>query len=364
MKKRIVILSQVMYPNLRPRAQRTTELAKELARQGYEVIVYALLGDYDYTDFIKDTGVCVKNLGNTNWGLNNSDEVIKQTAIHHVLNRTVGKYFWLPDRVLIPMVKKAIMKEGHIDCLITIAVPHVIHYAASLADLSKVACWIADCGDPFMLNPFSKHPKYFEKYERKWCEKCNYITVPVEEAINGYYPEYKNKIKVIPQGFDFSSTKIAEYKKNEVPTFAYIGAVYPGNRDPKLFLEYLKNIDMNFKFKIFGSSWAYFEPYNVLLNNRLEYCGKMPREQLIYELSKCDFLININNSSGVQIPSKLIDYYLSNRPILSITTNLRQDEIDNFHQFVSGNYENQTEAYNVENYNIVNVANKFISLLL
>lgn len=214
-----------------------------------------------------------------------------------------------------------------------------------------------------MLNPFSKHPKYFEKYERKWCEKCNYITVPVEEAINGYYPEYKNKIKVIPQGFDFSSTKIAEYKKNEVPTFAYIGAVYPGNRDPKLFLEYLKNIDMNFKFKIFGSSWAYFEPYNVLLNNRLEYCGKMPREQLIYELSKCDFLININNSSGVQIPSKLIDYYLSQRPILSISTNLSQDEIYNFNQFVLGNYDDQTQFCNIDDYNIVNVVKKFVSLM-
>jgi hypothetical protein len=362
MKKRIVIISQVMYPSLLPRAHRTTELAKELVRQGNEVIVYALLGDYDYTAFSKETGVVVKCLGKTDWGLINSDEKTSRNFFQRIVNRTVGKYLWLPDRTMIPMVKNAIKKEGNMDCLITIAVPHVIHYAASLADLNQVGCWIADCGDPFMLNPFSKHPRYFEKYERAWCNKCNYITVPVETAIKGYYPEYADKIRIIPQGFDFSATKIAEHKKNDVPTFAYIGAVYAGKRDPKMFLEYLKESKMDFKFKIFGSSWSHFEPYQEIFKGKLKYCGRMPREQLIYELSKCDFLININNESGVQTPSKLIDYYLSTRPILSISTHLRQDEIEHFNQFIIGNYENQTIVNNIEDFNIVNVAKQFVSL--
>ena len=76
MAKRIVIISQVMFPSLLPRAQRTTELAKELSRQGYEVIIYALLGSYNYKEFIEETGVQVKNLGYSDWGLINSDEEI------------------------------------------------------------------------------------------------------------------------------------------------------------------------------------------------------------------------------------------------------------------------------------------------
>lgn len=362
MAKRIVIISQVMFPSLLPRAQRTTELAKELSRQGYEVIIYALLGSYNYKEFIEETGVQVKNLGYSDWGLINSDEEIHRTFFHRIVNRTIGKYLWLPDRTIIPMVKQAIKEEGNIDCLITIAVPHVIHYSASKADLTKVGCWIADCGDPFMLNPFSKHPKYFEKYERLWCEKCDYITVPVDTAINGYYPEYANKIRIIPQGYDFSSNKVAEYKKNEVPTFAYIGAVYAGKRDPKLFLEFLKTERRDFKFKVYGSSWSFFEPYKNVFGDKLEYCGRLPRERLIYELSQCDFLININNESGVQTPSKLIDYYLSTRPILSISTHLRQDEIGHFNQFIIGNYENKTIVNNIEDFNIINVAKQFVSL--
>lgn len=360
---KIVIISQVMFPSLLPRAHRTTELAKELARQGHQVIVYALLGNYDYSSFKKDTGVEVKQLGVSTWGLENSEEESNRNLIKRIIKRTVGKYLWLPDRELIPMVKQAINEQAGINCLITIAMPHVIHYGASLANLNNVNTWIADCGDPFMLNPFSKHPKYFEKYERSWCDRCDYITVPVESAIKGYYPEYANKIKVIPQGFDFSSTKTAEYVKNDVPTFAYIGAVYPGKRDPKMFIEYLIKLGIDFKFKIFGSSWFFFEPYKEQLKEKLEFCGKMPREKLIYELSKCDFLININNESGVQTPSKLIDYYLSKRPIITVSTQLKQHEIETINQFIKGIYENQTAVVDVEEYNIVNVAGRFLSLM-
>lgn len=360
---KIVLITQVIYPSLLPRAHRTTELAKELARQGHEVVVYAILGKYDYSCFCRDTGVVVKNLGASSWGLIDSDEKANRNVFVRAFNRLVGRYLWLPDRELIPMVKKAINSEGKVDCLITIAMPHVIHYAASLANLDNVGTWIADCGDPFMLNPLTKQPRYFEKYERSWCDKCDYITIPVSEAVDGYYPEYKSKIRIIPQGFDFSSTKIADYNKNEVPTFAYIGAVYPGSRDPKLFLEYLNTLNIDFKFKIFGSSWSYFEPYKASLQEKLGYCGRMPREKMIYELSKCDFLINIKNDSSVQVPSKLIDYYLSSRPILSISSNFNESERGAFDEFLVGNYQKQTYIPSIQNYNIKNVTLQFISLI-
>lgn len=361
--KKIIIISQVLFPSLLPRAHRTTELAKELSKKGCDVTVYALLGNYDYSLFTQETGVKVKNLGNSKLGLVNSDEHFGGNLLTKAFNHFCGRYLWTPDRELIPMVKRAICSENEIDCLITIAVPHVIHYAASKSRLDMVKRWIADCGDPFMLNPFSKHPKRFEKYERNWCEKCDYITVPVTEAIKGYYPEYAAKIRVIPQGFDFEGTKIAEYVRNDVPTFAYIGAVYPGNRDPKLLLEYLCSLKQNFKFIIYGASWHYFEPYKQFLGEKLVFGGRMPRERLIFELSKCDFLINLNNKSGVQIPSKLIDYYLSHRPIISISSDLTEFEKQNLIAFLNFDFTNKAVIPNVADYDIRNVACQFISLM-
>ena len=70
-----------------------------------------------------------------------------------------------------------------------------------------------------MLNPFIKVPKFMKRFEDMWCSMCDYIAVPTKESYKGYYEQYWNKIRVIPQGFDFSKTPIAEYKKNAVPTF-------------------------------------------------------------------------------------------------------------------------------------------------
>ena len=49
-----------------------------------------------------------------------------------------------------------------------------------------------------------------------------------------------------------------------------------------------------------------------------------------------DFLINIKNDVTEQLPSKLIDYLLIDRPILDMDgNNLDQTKID---QFLDGNY--------------------------
>ena len=64
----------------------------------------------------------------------------------------------------------------------------------------------------------------------------------------------------------------------------------------------------------------YFDDYKEKLGERLDVRSYIQRESLIRELSHCDFLINIKNESSVQSPSKLIDYALTHRPILTITS--------------------------------------------
>ena len=66
------------------------------------------------------------------------------------------------------MVRRVIKRERKIDYLITIAFPFTIHWAtASLAHKKYFKFWVSDCGDPFMGNPFIKHPFYFKYLEKK-----------------------------------------------------------------------------------------------------------------------------------------------------------------------------------------------------
>lgn len=360
---KIVIISSEFFPCMKPRGLRTTELAKELVRQGHDVSVYAMLGSYDYTEYSNATGIKINQLGVSRWGVKDCDGISHANFFRKVIVHFWGKYFWLPDRDLIRMVKNAISKEKNVDCLITIAKPHAIHYAASLSDLSAVACWIADCGDPFTLNPFSHYSTKFVEFEKLWSRKCDYITVPVQEAIHGYYPEFHPKIRVIPQGFNFDEVRLAAYRPHEQPTFAYIGTVYKGLRDPEAFLHYLSTKKEDFRFFVYGNSWHHFLPYKRVLGDRLQFGGKLSHNCLLTVISSMDFLININNSSNVQQPSKLIDYALSNRPFMSISSSFCEKERVLFEEFLCGDYSNRESFKNLDSYNIKNVAQNFVDLV-
>ena len=83
---------------------------------------------------------------------------------------------------------------------------------------------------------------------------------------------------------------------------------------------------------------------------------------MIKEIKKMDFLINIENINlPGQLPSKLIDYAISNRPILSINTSNFKSE--NIIEFLNGNYQSRLVVDNLEDYRIERVTNKFIELL-
>lgn len=184
--------------------------------------------------------------------------------------------------------------------------------------------------------------------------------MPIDSAKEAYYQEFKKKIQVIPQGFQFDNIELSDYKKNKIPTFAFSGKIYPGLRDPSKFLDYLLTLKLDFRFILYSKNTLFYESYKSKLNEKIEIRDYVPREELLFELSKMDFLINIKNISGVQQPSKLIDYALTKRPILEITSDFEEEK--SFNQFMEGDYTNQMNFENIQRYDIKNVANQFFKL--
>ena len=365
MAQKILIISRTILPNLAPRAHRATELAKELARQGHEVTLAAVLGKYDYSEFQKETGIRICNLGMSKFEWNNSDTEQKSISLWRKgVVFLLRRWLAFPDILVGKHTARFLKKCGHYDRLITIAIPYPIHWGATYAKRHynhlKDTVWVSDCGDPFMGNPIGGHPFYFKWVEKWWCRTTDYIVIPTELAINGYYPEFRDKIRVIPQGFVFDDSLVAPYKKNEVPTFAYSGMVYPQKRDPRKFLDYLVNKGGDFKFVVYTNKITLFEPYLELLKNKIEIRDYVPHDQLIHELSMMDFVINISNESNVQVPSKLIDYYLTHRPILEITSAFK--EARTFEEFCNEDYHGQVIIDHPERFNITNVAKAFAEL--
>jgi hypothetical protein len=350
-----------------PRAHRTTELVKEFARQGHEVKVYAVLGNYDYSDFEKEYGVKVKNI-KLKWQLHpyNSDGDYKRNLIDKISGRLFRK-FEFPDIEFMFRMNRIIRNEKNTDLLISIANPHPIHWGCAKAKQKLKTpfpkTWIADCGDPFMKNGSgNKHLKYFAKYEKLFCSMADYISVPHAGAMDAYYPEYRNKIKIIPQGFEFDlPIRKAETKENEIITFAYAGVFLKDIRNPKSFLQYLTTIKQGFRFHVYTSHSELLDEFKQDLGDKLIIKKPISRQLLLDELRQMDFLLNFENlNTPSAIPSKLIDYAITGRPILSINQANIKEEI--IYEFLNREFRNALKIEDVEQYHISNVAAAFLSL--
>lgn len=365
-KKKILIVSSTFYPQNSPRSFRTTELVKEFARQGHEVTLLTLKNDEYHIPFEEEQGVTIRDFGPLYFPeIEFNGESGLSALVKKVIRRGLLLLFEYPEIELMPRVKKALKKESGYDLLISIAVPHPIHWGVARAwDRTIADTWVADCGDPYMGATMDSFDKlfYFKYFEKDFCRKTDFITVPVEEAKEGYYPEFRGKIEVVPQGFKFDEVEIdhASYIPNSVPTFAYAGGLIPQNRDPRPFLDYLITLDQDYRFIVFTKTKFLIEPYVESANGKIEIRDYIPRKKLLKVLSGMDFLINFENKSPLQSPSKLIDYYLAGRPVLSIpNTNLNKKAIN---EFLRGNYRNQYNFRDIDQYRIENVCNRFLDL--
>lgn len=367
-KKKILIVTGVFYPINSPRSHRATELAKEFARSGHNVTVMAPGDSAHHPDFEKKYGIKIKDIGS----LKLKPIVIKGKGFINlfwrILARVTSLILVYPDIELFWLVKKALKSQGNYDLMISVAVPYPVHWgvAAVQSENNRIAkVWAADCGDPFMgqENDTFKMPFYFKYVEKWFCRKADFLTVPTIGAINGYYPEFHSKIKVIPQGFNFDEHV---FDNQNVPSekirFAYAGMFIPGRRDPTEFLKYITSLPTDFEFHIYTSNATLVEPFLLSEEKRIIVHEFIPRHELLEKIASMDFVVNFENVGMKQTPSKLIDYLILNKPILSVlTNNLKTQVID---QFLKTDYSGQYIISNVDQYRIENVCKNFIELCL
>lgn len=349
-----------------PRSFRTTELAKEFARQGHQVTVLTPRNPSYHDEFEQEHNLVIKDLGARSW----KELSIEGTGLRRLLRRGIKRLLNLlllyPEIELMYLLARALKKERGHDLLISIAAPHVIHWGVArvwkhpgvIADI-----WIADCGDPFMgaENDSFKKPFYFKYVEKWWCRKVDFITIPIEEARLAYYPEFRDKITVIPQGFKMSDYKIKEGEpQNKVATFAYAGIFIPQKRDPSEFLNYLTKQSTPFEFYIYTRTPDLIRPYLEKAKGQIILSDYIPRYDLLEKLSTMDFLVNFENAGPLQRPSKLIDYLIAGRPVLSVKYKDFKPLI--VKEFLNCNYTNQLVLPSIDNYRIENIIANFLAL--
>lgn len=369
-KKKILIVSRSFFPQNSPRSFRTTELAKEFARQGHEVDV--LLPQNLQTEieekFDNSTGIRFLYYGPLKWKLLQRSKISWIGDWKRKFGRLLFLLFEYPNIEIYFKLPKALKRLQAYDLMVTIAVPHENHWATARVRTKNhpvANTWVADCGDPFMTNVLETiaPPFYFGFLENNFLKKADFVSVPTEGSVKGYNAKYRHKFRVIPQGFNFSDVKLATSKpEHKQPTFAYAGGVtHRGIRSLHGFIGVLKKLNRPFRLHVFSNSA--FEVLSQEVSgyeNQIVFHQAIPREELLVELSQMDFLVNLDNGTHLNTPSKLIDYALTGRPILNIHPEKPDEEL--IRHFLTGEYNQALKVDDLDRYNIKNVAAQFLEL--
>ena len=322
--------------------------------------------DSDFSDFAEKYPVTVKSLGKPR--LKPFGGSTKTGRLMRKFGRALYFLMAYPDIELMWRVRQALKNENGFDMMITIAVPHTIHWGGAWArtrDNRIAKTWIADCGDPFMgltLESF-RFPFYLGYFEKWFCRKADFISVPTEGSKEAYFPDYRGKIRVIPQGFDFENVRLFEGKnERSCVHFVYAGGVSAsGVRNPFKILEHMVTGDKDFRFYLYATTGRdLLKGLAEKSKGRVVICDPMPREDLLYELSKADVLVNLDNGVGTQTPSKLIDYGLTGKPIMNIS-----GENPDYHlidRFLTGDFSGSLAVDDISRYDIRTVSGQFLAL--
>ncbi len=367
----ILIICGSFYPIQSPRSFRATELAKELVRQGHTITV-ATIWHESHTGFSKETGIKIEHYSNRSPQILDIKGGKASQLLRRGVTRGLDLFFHYPQIRIKKWVEKY-LRESNIfyDAVISIAVPFPIHWGVAKVwqkeENRKAKIWIADCGDPFMHASHDSFPKmpYFHFLENKFLGLADFVTVPFEEMKFLFNQKYRDKLKVIPQGFKFEDNNLPQYKPNPVTTFIYAGVVMPGSRDPFSLVDYLVVENYDFRFVIYTRQQHQFSAYSAIVGSKLILKDYIPREALLKELARADFLVNVNTDSIDgrinAVPTKLIDYKISKRPILSYEQSRLPKKV--IREFMARDFTNAFVDPNFDRYKIEKVAQQFIDLI-
>lgn len=378
---RILIVSYFYYPESTPRAYRAFELVEELKKEGHIVDILtcqneAISYNENNINLVKP-GFFLnrnKNFNPSSQGKLSSGEGFIQKTLKKGLcfyNRILGGRTIEGAYYMYRWLKANSMQEY--DLCISIGLPFCSHLATSFARKKgylRTKRLVFDYGDSYYKN---KHMQLFYtafKVEEKCLKQVDAVTVPIVEALGNFNCFNQTfSLSVIPQGFYFEQDEFDTINLkplNNKPSIVFAGNFYKGIRNPIPFFKKIKQEGLidSIEFTFFTDLTNSFNE-NVCLQMtemgfKLGVNPFIPRNKLIKELSQHDILLNIGNADPTALPSKLIDYGLSKRPILTIDENL-DDAIALLYAFIDGNYERRT-VVDLDKYHISNVTKQFLKL--
>jgi hypothetical protein len=227
-----------------------------------------------------------------------------------------------------------LLAKGKYDAILSSSNPATCHLVANKLKTLFGIPWVADFRDLWTQNHYSEHftlSKIIEKrLETATISAADILTTVSQPLAITLRENHRNKqVNTIMNGFD-PEFKNPGTKTSEKFTIVYTGTLYQGKRDPEpLFQATSESInsgkisssDIEILFYGAVDDWLFNDIKKYKLENVINVCGPISREESIHEQRKAQVLLlltwNHPAEKGVYT-GKLFDYLAAQRPIFAI----------------------------------------------
>jgi glycosyltransferase involved in cell wall biosynthesis len=207
--------------------------------------------------------------------------------------------------------------------------------------------WLVDLGDPF--SPLPSVPvnnALLYGWLNRWVERSvlqhsSAVAVTTQRTADLYlaaFPRCRDKLRVIPPLLSAPPAARAEpfFSQTGARRLVFVGSLYRRIRDPRLVLATLDqllrtplgtNLELHFVGKV-DECRSDFAAYDHLLGRKVILHGPVERSVALQAMREADVLVSIGNATDCQLPSKLVEYVGSGKPIVNFASSLHDSSAE------------------------------------
>ena len=228
------------------------------------------------------------------------------------------------------------------DAMITVSNPYSCHLVGlHVRRRCSELPWLVDLGDPFSeltsepTNNLRLYSKANRRLESRVLDAADEVSVTTQETAVSYanaFPTVAEKIHVIPPVLALppqpnsvqADVGTSEHQQSRKLIFA--GSLYRTIRNPgpllHLFSRVLeqpqtRDLELHFYGRV-DDCRDVFHSFRDLLGRKVVIHGPVDREVVWQQMHTAHALVNIGNATRTQLPSKVLEYAATGRPILNV----------------------------------------------
>ncbi|MFQ5734643.1 MAG: hypothetical protein ACE5KM_22135, partial [Planctomycetaceae bacterium] len=230
------------------------------------------------------------------------------------------------------------LQNANYDALVSVSNPFTSHRVGrTLKRAYPSLRWVADIGDPFSVDDkvrvnnvllYAQRNRRFEADVLQTADAACIVTESMTDLYRRSFPESAARMHAVPPMCTSPAFADAPHARNSQRLrLAYFGTLYRGIRSPRPLLQLFRQLlaqpgCANLELRFYGNAngcESEFEIVRDLIGRQVHLHGTVSRNAAQHALQQADVLVNLGNDLPYGLPSKVVEYAATGKPILNLS---------------------------------------------